>query len=122
MSARKVTADHIHSCISEVFYINAGDAVRAQGVPFKSESISELHLVTVCIIILKNGFKVEGVSACVDPSSYDKALGEKFAFENAFEKIWQLEGYLLKEQMYQEQETADMLADLADGDCDGCKI
>ena len=119
MSARKVTAELIHSKIESVVYFNAG-AVNT--TPVTEDVQRELNLVTHCIIVLQNGFKVEGTSACVDPSSYDKALGEKFAFENAFEKIWPLEGYLLKEQMYQEQETADMLADLNGDDCDGCKI
>lgn len=51
--------------------------------------------------ILPNGFQVGyGESACVDPSNYDKALGEKYVKERcivaATNKLWELEGYLLK--------------------------
>jgi hypothetical protein len=32
---------------------------------------------------------------------YNQALGEKYAYEDAVNKIWQLEGYLLAEKRYQ---------------------
>lgn len=59
--------------------------------------------VTVCMITLQNGYSVRGESACVDPANFDKALGEQYAYEDAFRKIWPLEGYLLKERLYIDQ-------------------
>lgn len=56
---------------------------------------------TVCQIILENGFSIEGASACVDIKNYNQALGEKYSFEKAVEKMWELEGYLLTEKIYQ---------------------
>ncbi len=56
---------------------------------------------TVCQITLKNGFTVNGSSACVVKEEYNQALGEKYAFEKAFDNIWELEGYLLAEKRYQ---------------------
>ena len=56
---------------------------------------------TICHITLRNGFTVRGESACVDPKEYNLALGEKYAYENAIDKIWQLEGYLLCERRHQ---------------------
>lgn len=98
---KTVTREGLESLIRGVYYINAGDALRCQlghsGLP--QEDLIETQLVTICIIILKSGFKVEGVSACVDPAKYDKALGEQYSYENAFEKLWQLEGYKLKCEM-----------------------
>lgn len=55
---------------------------------------------TVCQITLENGFTVEGYSACVSIENFDKELGEVIAYEDAFDKIWQLEGYLLAEDLY----------------------
>ncbi len=55
---------------------------------------------THCTLILENGFEVTGESACVDPANYNQEIGEKIAYENAFEKIWQIEGYLLQENIY----------------------
>ncbi len=57
---------------------------------------------TICIITMVNGFTVTGESACVDPDNYDREKGEEIAYENAFEKLWPLEGYLLKERLYQQ--------------------
>jgi hypothetical protein len=54
---------------------------------------------TVCCITLKNGFQVTGESACASPENFDKEIGEKIAFRNAREKIWGLEGYLLREKL-----------------------
>lgn len=36
-----------------------------------------------------------------DISNFNKEIGEEIAFENAKEKIWLLEGYLLQEKLYQ---------------------
>ena len=52
----------------------------------------------VCEITLKNGYTVRGESACVSPENFDQEIGNKIAFKNAREKIWQLEGYLLQEK------------------------
>lgn len=53
---------------------------------------------TICNIEMVNGFSVRGESACVDPKNFDEALGRKIAYENAFQNLWQLEGYLLAEE------------------------
>ena len=55
---------------------------------------------TVCCLTLKNGFTVTGESACASPENFDAELGRKIARENARNKIWALEGYLLKERLY----------------------
>lgn len=56
---------------------------------------------TICQITLKNGFTVRGESSCVDISNFNKAIGEKIAWENALDKIWQLEGYRLQQRRYE---------------------
>jgi hypothetical protein len=56
---------------------------------------------TVCQVTLENGFTVEGSSACVVKEEYNQALGEKYSFEKAIDKMWELEGYLLAEKRYQ---------------------
>lgn len=56
---------------------------------------------TVCVLTLQNGTTITGESACVSPENFDEQLGRKYAREKAVEKIWALEGYLLKENLYQ---------------------
>ena len=55
---------------------------------------------TVCVVTLKNGFELIGESSCVSADNYNKEIGEKISFENARNKIWELEGYLLKENLF----------------------
>jgi len=57
---------------------------------------------TICTITMTNNFTVNGFSACVDPKKFDEPVGRKFAYENAFDKLWQLEGYLLAERLHKE--------------------
>ena len=59
------------------------------------------EVLTVCVITLENGFTVTGESACASPENYDKELGEKISRMNAVGKIWMLEGYLLKQKLFE---------------------
>jgi hypothetical protein len=56
---------------------------------------------TVCQLHMENGYVIMGTSACVDQAKYNQALGEKYAYEDAINKAWPLEGYLLAEEIYQ---------------------
>jgi hypothetical protein len=56
---------------------------------------------TVCRLELKNGFSVTGESAAVSMANFDEEIGRKVARENAREKIWALEGYLLKQKLFE---------------------
>lgn len=57
---------------------------------------------TVCALTLRNGFIVTGESAAASPANFDEALGRKIARDNARNKIWALEGYLLRERLARE--------------------
>lgn len=54
---------------------------------------------TVCALTLKNGFHVVGESAAASPENFDAELGRKIARDNARNKIWALEGYLLRSRL-----------------------
>lgn len=56
---------------------------------------------TVCQLHMENGYVILGTSACVDPANFNQAVGEKFAYEDAINKAWPLEGYLLAEEIFQ---------------------
>ncbi len=56
---------------------------------------------TVCCLTLQNGFTVTGESACASPENFDSEIGQKIARDNARNKIWMLEGYLLKQKLSQ---------------------
>lgn len=54
---------------------------------------------TACLLTLKNGYTVIGESACASPENFDAELGRKIARGNAKNKIWALEGYLLRQKL-----------------------
>ena len=54
---------------------------------------------TVCALKLKNGYIVTGESAAASPENFDKEIGRKIARDNARNKIWALEGYLLRSKL-----------------------
>ncbi len=56
-------------------------------------------VLTVCALTLKNGFNVVGESAPASPENFDAELGRKIARDNARNKIWALEGYLLRSKL-----------------------
>ena len=61
---------------------------------------------TFCIIKMNNQFEVHGFSKPADPDNYDRMVGERYAYENAFRQLWQLEGYLLCERIYKPREAS----------------
>jgi hypothetical protein len=54
---------------------------------------------TVCALTLRNGFHVVGESAAASPENFDADLGKKISRDNARNKIWALEGYLLRSKL-----------------------
>lgn len=54
---------------------------------------------TVCALTLRNGFIVIGESAAASPENFDADIGRKISRENARNKIWALEGYLLRTRL-----------------------
>lgn len=55
---------------------------------------------TICVIQLPNGFCVTGESAAASPENFQEDIGQKLAFEKARDKVWELEGYRLKSELY----------------------
>ena len=103
LNAPRLTPDHIDSKIKAIRYLN-GDVNPAYAhEDYFSKEDKHTPCLTICILTLENGFTVTGESACASPENFDKLLGQKIAYENARNKIWQLEGYLLKEKLYQAQ-------------------
>lgn len=62
---------------------------------------------TICCLTLRNGFNVTGESASVTAAGFDAETGKRIARTNAFNKIWQLEGYLLRQQLHEASTTPD---------------
>lgn len=100
-TAQRVTPEHIDAAIVGEYFFTAGEAVAEINGGPAAEHDQQLSLLTFCILVLRNGFTVTGESACASPENFDPQIGRDIARRNAREKIWLLEGYLLKELLSQ---------------------
>jgi len=114
LTAPRITPADIEANIHSEHYFTAAKGVygvdtrigfmRKEGkyVPvFESQEQQALHLLTFCVLVLKNGFTVTGESACASPENFDAEVGQKIARRNAVDKIWPLMGYELKSRLVQ---------------------
>lgn len=62
---------------------------------------------TLCVLTLCNGFNVTGQSAAASPKNFDEWIGRRVAREDAVRQIWQLEGYLLRQRLFEQAQDAD---------------
>lgn len=108
LTAPRVTPADIEAAIVDEVYFTAKDGVigtrwEAQSNPENvtvANIDSPLWRLTFCVLVLKNGFTVSGESACASPENFDADVGRKVARAKAREKIWPLEGYLLKQNLF----------------------
>lgn len=100
LTAPRVTPEQIEATIAGEYYFSAGEAVEIADNAIPSEVPKSLYLLTICVLLLKNGFTVTGESACASPENFNAELGRKIARQHAVEKIWPLEGYLLRQQLH----------------------
>lgn len=54
----------------------------------------------VCELVLRNGFSVRGESACVSKENFNEEIGRRISYEDARNKVWMLEGYLLQDKLH----------------------
>lgn len=92
--APRVTLDSIKDKIASRYFVTAWEALAAT-TGAKMEDKSPLGILTLCVLVMSNGFVVVGKSAPASPENYNRELGEKFSFEDAVRQVWPLEGYQL---------------------------
>ena len=54
---------------------------------------------TIVSVQLPNGFVLVESSSCVDPINYSEAMGTSICIEKIKNKLWELEGYKLQNQL-----------------------
>lgn len=97
-TAPRVTLDDIKAAIAQEFYV-AGDAAAMAGegpIPGKH---SPLEVLTICLIVMTNGFTIIGKAAPASPANFDAELGKKLAYEDAVRQIWPLMGFSLRDKL-----------------------
>ena len=67
-----------------------------------STEAKPLELLSICLLIMRNGFTVIGKSAPASPENYDRDLGMRFAYEDAVRQLWPLLGYALRDRLWRD--------------------
>lgn len=91
----RVTLDDIKSAIAAQYDFPADKAVVALGSP----SHESLKVLSVCILVMRNGFTVIGKSAPASPENFNAEYGQKLAYEDAIRQLWPLMGYALRDRL-----------------------
>jgi len=100
----RITPEAIEANIAHEYYFTASDGVignqymNGDDGNYEDHPLS-LRLLTICVLVLQNGFTVTGESACAAPENFDAEIGKKVARQNAINKIWPLMGYELRSQL-----------------------
>ncbi|SHL42620.1 Phage protein (N4 Gp49/phage Sf6 gene 66) family protein [Nitrosospira sp. Nsp11] len=91
--------------LEQLIAATPNEKVTKESIEARIEKVDYMILpnstVTVCNITLENGFSVRGESACVDARNFDMEIGRQIAYRDSFNRLWQLEGYLLAERRHQ---------------------
>lgn len=91
----RVKLADIEDAIAGEYTFNAKEAVDALGMP----ALGALGVLTITVIVMKNGFTIIGKTAPADPENFDAELGRKFSREDAIRQIWPLMGFSLRDRL-----------------------
>ena len=88
----RITLDYMKSQIKTTYYIDGATiAGHANHIDWHDKSAApNLHVLTVAMIVLKNGFVILGKSAPLSPANFDANKGRTFAYEDALRQAWPL--------------------------------
>lgn len=102
LTAPRITPLSVQQNIISEMYFTALQGATANADINHGQLIHEsLGLLTICILVLSNGFTLTGESACASPENFDAEIGRKIARQNAEQKIWPLMGYELKQRLHE---------------------
>lgn len=98
--AARVSLAAIEAAIERKFFFTGGEAARAfDASTAREQAVSVLDPLTICIVVMNNGFSVIGKSAPASLSNFNVALGQKLAYEDAVRQLWPLMGFALRNKL-----------------------
>jgi hypothetical protein len=99
----RVTEADVLANIKAEYSFTLGAALDALGVPV----VDDVRCMTVCVLVMKNGFSVQGVSACADPKGFNAEVGREIAKRNAVSVAWGHMGYELRSKLHEYETKAE---------------
>lgn len=98
--APRVTLADIEAAIVNKFFFTGGEAARAYDpMTAREAAVSALDVLTICLVVTRNGFTIIGKSAPASPANFNAELGRKLAYEDAVRQLWPLMGFSLRDKL-----------------------
>ena len=97
--APRVALSDIEAAITARYDLNAYEIVRHLNCPVRDE----LKPMSVCILVMKNGFTVIGKSAPASPANFNADLGKKLAYEDCIRQLWPMMAFALRDKLHAER-------------------
>jgi len=60
-----------------------------------------LAVLSICLLVMRNGFTVIGKSAPASEANYNADLGKSLAYEDAIRQLWPLMGFTLRTRIHE---------------------
>lgn len=92
--APRVALADIEAAIAARYDLTADKAL-GDDVP----KMDSLKLLSICILVMSNGFTIIGKSAPASAANFNAELGRKLAYEDAIRQLWPLMGYALRDKL-----------------------
>jgi hypothetical protein len=93
--APRVTLEDILAAIASRYDLTAKEAIENKYEDFEDS----LYILSICILVMRNGFTIIGKSAPASPKNFNADLGRKLAYEDAVRQLWPLMGYALRDRL-----------------------
>lgn len=122
-TAPRVSLAELQQNIALVAYLDGEDAVvNSSELVINGEEVTRipdelakhLQVLTICVVVLQNGYTIIGKSAPASADNFDALLGRKLAYDDAVRQIWPLMGYHLKQRLMLNRDDQEGTLELTD--------
>lgn len=102
--APRVTLAEIEASISARHFLSGTTAANCadhsdEPSELDDRTYASLKALTICLLVMKNGFTIIGKSAPASPENFNAELGRKLAYEDAVRQLWPLMGFALRDKL-----------------------
>ena len=103
LTAPRVTPADIEANIASEHYFTAADGARMSpegNWPIHNLNTGSLGLITICVLITRNGMRLVGVNeGPVSIQNFDADMGRRMARQKAIDQLWPMLGYELRTKL-----------------------
>lgn len=92
--APRVSLADIEAAIAGRYHLTGTEALGPD-----KPSHESLDVLSICILVMRNGFTVIGKSAPASAANFNRELGQKLAYEDAVRQLWPLMGFALRDKL-----------------------